>query len=189
MKHGHGAFTKTLARAILPPVVAQALRHLVQSRSADTIRFSGNYANWESAQSHSTGYEADVILRTTCSALLKVKRGEALYERDSVIFDQPVLPFPLLAGLFRAALEHDLCLSVADFGGSLGSSYFQCRAVLSPVTRLEWSVIEQPAFVECGRRHFQDTTLRFYRTPDECALFRDSHVLLLSSVVVPAIAP
>ena len=55
----------------------------------------------------------------------KVKNGEAVYERDSVLFDEIQYSWGLLAGLEKAALEHDGKLCVLDFGGSLGSTYYQ----------------------------------------------------------------
>jgi putative methyltransferase (TIGR04325 family) len=116
------------------------------------------------------------------SAALKVKRAEAVYERDSVTFSETQLAWPVLTGLLRAATEEQR-LSVLDFGGSLGTSYYQNRRFLASVPDLEWSVVEQPHFVACGREHFQDATLRFYTTAEECLASRRPNVILLSSVL------
>ena len=78
------------------------------------------------------------------------------FERDGVVFDQPDYNFPLLACLLRVATESGNRLRVLDFGGSLGSTYFQCRPFLGGVSELRWTVVEQPQFVECGRREFED---------------------------------
>lgn len=147
------------------------------------VAFSGDYACWSDAERQCTGYGAPVILERTCAAVLKVKSGEAVYERDSVLFDQPQYPFPVLAGLLRAGLVGGGRLSVVDFGGSLGSSYFQCRRFLRAASVVEWSVIEQPAYVQCGREQFADGELRFYETIDECLAGRQPDVLLLSGVL------
>jgi putative methyltransferase (TIGR04325 family) len=147
------------------------------------ITFTGDYASWEAALREAKGYDSPVILERTCAALLKVKNGEAVYERDSVLFEEPQYPFPVIAGLLRAALQQGGGLSVADFGGSLGSTYFQCRRWLRQVTPLEWLVIEQPAHVACGREHFEDRELRFYETMDVCLQRHRPGVLLLSSVL------
>ena len=58
-------------------------------------------------------------------ALIKVKNGDAVFERDSVIFDKIHYSFPLLSALSLTALNHNSTLNVLDFGGSLGSAYFQ----------------------------------------------------------------
>ena len=72
-------------------------------RKRDSVRFSGNYKSWEEAERDSTGYAGPEILRKTRAALLKVKAGEAAFERDSVVFKLMEYEFPLLAGLSRAA--------------------------------------------------------------------------------------
>ena len=147
------------------------------------ISFAGDYASWEDARRDAIGYDAGVILDRTRAALLQVKRGTAVYERDAVIFDRPQYPFPVITGLLRASLTAGTRLRVLDFGGSLGSTYFQCRPLLRSVAEVEWSVVEQPAHVACGREHFADAELRFYSTVDECFSERRPDTLLLSSVL------
>ncbi len=147
------------------------------------ISFTGNYPDWATANANAQGYDAPLILDKTCAALLKVKRGEAAFERDSVLFDKPEYPFPLLSGLLRAALIDKGRLSVLDYGGSLGTTYFQCRPFLHAISPLEWSIVEQPAHVERGKSYFEDEILRFYRNPEACMAQRQPNTLLLSSVL------
>lgn len=115
--------------------------------------------------------------------MLKVKNGQAAYERDSVTFDQHVYPFPVLAGLLRARSADGNRLSVLDFGGSLGTTYFQCRDFLSATGFFRWSVVEQSEHVKCGRAEFADERLRFYISIDECLAQEQPNVLLLSGVI------
>jgi putative methyltransferase (TIGR04325 family) len=152
-------------------------------RHSQNIAFTGDYGSWDDATRSSTGYDAGVILEKTCAALLKVKNGEAAYERDSVLFDKIQHAFPVLAGLLRAAQAHDGKLCVVDFGGALGSSYFQCRNFLKVVQRLEWLVVEQAAHVACGRKNFESEQLHFYTTVEECMSGHQPNALLLSSVL------
>jgi putative methyltransferase (TIGR04325 family) len=147
------------------------------------VVYSGDYPSFAAARACSTGYEASVILERTRTALHKVVRGEAAYERDSVTFDKLELPFPLLAILLRAAAEQQGRLSVLDFGGSLGGTYFQCLGFLSHLPLLEWSIVEQPAHVACGQREFANENLKFYKTIQECLKDRKPTVLLLSGVM------
>jgi putative methyltransferase (TIGR04325 family) len=148
-----------------------------------SIVFDGDYGSWDDATRNSTGYDANVILEKTCAALLKVKSGEAVYERDSVLFDKIQHSFPVLAGLLRAAQAHDGRLCVVDFGGALGSSYFQCRGFLQAVQQFEWLVVEQSAHIACGRKNFESNQLRFYNTIEECKAGHQPNALLLSSVL------
>src|SRR5207249_4552400 len=53
----------------------------------------------------------------------------------------------------------------------------------SPIRKLRWSVVEQPAHVACGQTEIADEHLYFYHTIDECLKAEQPNVLLLSSVV------
>src|SRR5262245_5024247 len=108
-----------------------------ESRSA--IAVSGGYPRWAAGQAASTGYAAPAILDKALNAILKVKSGEAAYERDTVLFDAVQHSFPLLASLLLAG-SHERRLSVLDFGGALGSSYFQNRAWLQHLPGFSWGV-------------------------------------------------
>jgi len=68
---------------------------------------TGNYSTWEEAVAASTGYDAKQILEKTKNALLKVKKGEAVYERDSILFNCIHYAYPLLAGLMWGAARSD----------------------------------------------------------------------------------
>ena len=73
---------------------------------------------------------AQDILDKVLAATLKVKQGQAVFERDSVLFDEIEYSWPLLAGLMWAAASNGGKLNVLDFGGALGSSYYQNRKFL-----------------------------------------------------------
>lgn len=162
---------------------------LVAQPDGPDVAYVGDYTDFAAARADSTGYDSGEILERTRQALHRVRRGEAAGERDSVILDKLELPYPLLAFLGRAAAESGGKLSVIDFGGSLGSTYFQCRDFLSNLAGFEWSIVEQPAHVTCGQREFADNTLKFYHTIDECRAERQPNVLLLSSVLQYLPAP
>ena len=50
--------------------------------------WQGDYASWEDAEQLSKGYDAVEIAEKVLASTLKVKNGEAVFERDSVIFDK-----------------------------------------------------------------------------------------------------
>ena len=85
--------------------------------------------------------------------------------------------------LLRAATEHQGKLSVLDFGGALGSTYYQCRTFLRHLPQLEWSIVDQPAQVACGQREFTTDVLKFYPTIAACRETRQPTVLLLSGLL------
>jgi putative methyltransferase (TIGR04325 family) len=170
---------KAIARRWLPPALISHLKPLLKRG----IYYSGNYPDWASAEGHSSGYDAALILERVKQARVEVMAGRAVYERDSVIFDEVKHSFPVLAGLLRAAIESSNQLSVLDFGGSLGSTYFQCRDFLSMLPLLKWGVVEQEHFVNCGRGLLETDELRFFFTIADCVRQNAPNVALLSSVL------
>lgn len=130
--------------------------------------WKGNYATWEEATKHASGYDNDAILAKVKEALLKVKSGEAVYERDSVLFDTIEYSWPLLSALMWIAAQEQGSLRLIDFGGSLGSSYFQNKAFLKDLKEVQWNIVEQPKFVQCGKQHFESEQLRFFESIEAC---------------------
>jgi len=171
-----------LVRSVLKRYIHPPLLRLYR-RIAGGVRFSGNYASWEEAARRATGYGSPEIIKRVTEAALKVKEGEALYERDSVLFTRPQYSWPIIAGLLWIAAQKGNRLNIVDFGGSLGSSYFQARRFLLPLGACNWSVVEQKHFVETGRRYFEDDHLRFYDELDACIGREKPDAILLSSVL------
>jgi putative methyltransferase (TIGR04325 family) len=167
-----------IVRGIAPPFALDVYRRL-----AEHPWFSGNFKTWDEARKASGGYDSDAILNRVKDALLKVKNGEAVYERDSVLFDRIHYSWPLLAGLLWVASRSGNRLNLIDFGGSLGSSYYQNRKFLVHLVELKWNIVEQEKFVECGKHYFEDDHLKFYHHIDDCMREQKSNAILLSSVL------
>jgi putative methyltransferase (TIGR04325 family) len=174
----------SFTKAIVPPVF-QELYHLINTKYG----FYGNYRSWEEASKASTGYDASIILDRVKESLLKVKEGKVAYARDSVTFDKIFYSYPLLAGLLKIAVNSNGELNLLDFGGSLGTSYYQCKDFLSDIKVIRWSIVEQKQFVECGKEFFEDDSLAFFYTIEDCILSRNPNVILLSGVIQCLEAP
>lgn len=164
--------------ACFPPIVVPLYNRLTK-RSG----FFGDYAGWGQACEDSTGYDQTAILERVRDALIKVRNGEAAYERDSVLFEEVQYSWPLLAGLLWIASRNGNRLNLIDYGGSLGSSYFQNRAFLGHLGEFSWDIVEQEHFVRCGQELFEDRFLKFYFTIEECLEVRQPDAILLSSVL------
>lgn len=147
------------------------------------VRWSGTYASWEEALRVSTGYDSKVILDKVKDALLRVKNGEAVYERDSVLFDEIQYSWALLACLMWIAAQQRGYLNILDFGGSLGSTYFQNRKFLKALSGVQWNIVEQSHFVDVGKRHFEDSLLRFFYDIESCLNQVSPNTILFSSVI------
>lgn len=170
---------KALIRDWIPPLVVRRLQQLGRGG----VRFEGDYPSWVEANRHATGYDTDAILAKVLEATLKVKRGEAMYERDSVVFDQIEYVWPVLAGLMLAAARNQGRLNVLDFGGALGSTYFQNRQFLEGLADVSWNVVEQAHYVERGNALIAEGPLRFYSDIAACLAEQAPNVVLLSSVL------
>ncbi|WP_374166308.1 methyltransferase, TIGR04325 family [Arcticibacter sp. MXS-1] len=143
----------------------------------------GNYSSWEDASSVAEGYDKSNILEKTKDSLLAVRDGKAVYERDSVLFEKKEYPFPLISFLLHSAFKNASPLNILDFGGSLGSTYFQVKEFLGPEVCASWNVVEQAHYVECGKQIFEDGLLHFFYSIDECEKTCKIDLVLLSSVV------
>ena len=172
---------KKLAGHFLP-ASAKAYYFKIKSSTKDSGWY-GDYSSWQQAKQDSGGYDDSIILEKTKKAILKLKNGEAAFERDSVLFDKPEFNWPVLTILLKAAAENDKKLSVLDFGGALGSAYFQNRELLQSVSVLEWSIIEQPHYINTGNKFVADESLKFYSDVASCLRERKPNVLLLSGVL------
>jgi putative methyltransferase (TIGR04325 family) len=164
---------------LMPPTLAQSVFALRSS----SIHFEGPFESWEAASAQSTGYDDDDILLRVLEATLKVKRGEAAFERDSVLFDDIDYRWQVTASLMWAAARSNGRLDVLDFGGSLGSTYFQHARLLSALADVRWNIVEQPHFARAGRAELQDERLRFYDSIGECLKEASPNVVLISGVL------
>lgn len=159
------------------------LKALFNKRKKEQYGWFGNYSSWNQVSTESGGYDTDVILERTKNALLKVKNGEAVYERDSVLFDKKEYPHALIAFLLLSAKLKKGPLNILDFGGSLGSTYYQLKDFLTPETCSSWNIVEQEHYVACGKAHFENEQLKFYTSIDNCLSEQKIDLILLSSSV------
>lgn len=159
----------------IPAIVKRVARHSFK------YGWHGNYPTWEAAQQKTTGYDANSVLRRVKTGALKVKDGQFAYERDGINYPHIEVAYPLLAALLWIASQHNNHLSLIDYGGSLGTSYRQNFPFLKHLHSLQWNLIEQPMFVEEGRKNFEDEHLRFYYSLDEVLPHYKPHLLLFSS--------
>lgn len=137
--------------------------------------FRGDYATWAEARGASAGYDDAAVLAQALDAARAVRAGRALWERDGTLFHAPEFNEPLLAALAGIPRPFDLI----DFGGALGSTWWQHRSRLEGV---RWHVVEQPHYVAAGRE-FEGPALRFHASLAEALAAVPARVMLFSSVL------
>ena len=168
---------KKILISFIPPFLISIARRLRKSG------WHGRYNTWEDASSKATGYDNHEILYQVHTSLLKVKNGIHAYERDSVLFDDIHYSWPLLTGIMLAAAKSKGVINVLDFGGSLGSTYYQNKKFLDQFKNVVWCIVEQDHFVKIGKKDFEDERLRFYPSVEHCIAQQSINVLILSSVL------
>lgn len=167
---------RKILKELLPPV-------LLRKITGYFYGWRGNYPDWESAGKKCSGYDSKAILEKVSESALKVKMGLAAFERDSVVFNEIEYNYPVVSALLWIASGNNGKLRVLDFGGSLGSMYYQHRFLFTSLSEVRWCIVEQPAFVEEGKRNFADERLKFYYSIEECLKENSVDVILLSSVL------
>lgn len=166
-----------LIKELIPPV-AHSLRWY-----SFKYGWKGDYKNYQEAQEKCTGYDEEHILNRIIESTLKVKNKEVPYERDGIAYDTVQMNFPLLKTLLYVASKNDNELTIIDFGGSLGTTYYQNYPYLKHLKRLRWCIIEQPRFVDVGKAQFENEHVRFYHTIAECMAENDPQLFLICNVL------
>lgn len=170
-------YIKLFIKNCVPPILVRSIQNVFKRG----IRFKGNYKTWEEALALSTGYDSTLILNKVLDATLKVKHGESAFERDAMLFNEIQYSWPITAALMWTAARNNGELHVLDFGGSLGSSYFQNRKFLSELKIVSWHIIEQPHFVEKGKIFIEDDILKFYSSIEDAINIKKPNAILISS--------
>lgn len=160
-----GSITKRLtsvAYLLTPPIIRNAASRL-RTRAVEPTKswFECPLGSWEEAQAHVDGWEAPDVTKRALEAARKVRDGKAAFERDRIVYDKIIYSPTILACLFLAADRYET-LDVVDFGGGLGSNYYQHRHLLRALHKpVRWCVIERPSFVRLGSEEFQTEELCF----------------------------
>ena len=167
---------KAEVKRILPEGIKRFLTGLVYG-------WHGNYSTWGEALKRSSGYNSRLILDKVSISAGKVRDGHATFERDSVIFNEVIYSFPVLSSLLWIAAQNNNRVNVLDFGGALGSSYYQNKIFLDSIQEVNWCVVEQPDFAREGMKRFSTDRLHFYNSIEDCLNDYKIDVILLSSVL------
>jgi len=137
---------------------------IAERPSKSTHTFIYGFQSWEEASREISRSYADAsILENVKNAALQVKLGKYPYERDGVLFDLVVPNWQLNCLLFLNLFQtSSSTLRVLDFGGGLGTTYYQFKnSMPTDGIEINWVVVEQENFVELGKREFTTSELSF----------------------------
>ena len=143
----------------------------------------GSYPSWEEASQLCSCYNSEMILEKVKTATLNVKQGRFPFARDSVNFSKICYSYPLLAAILWVATQKENKVNIMDFGGSLGSSFYQNKLFLESLEDFNWCIVEQHHFVDLGKAQFAEKKLHFFYTIEDCLQTYPINLLILSSVL------
>ena len=119
--------SKKILKNIIPPYLIGLFRNIFKENL-----FVYGFDSWSSALTKSTSYNTEDVFNKTVESARKVRDGLAVYERDSVIFDEIQYDWQFLSCLLLIANVTQR-LNVVDFGGALGTSYRQNKSFLDKI--------------------------------------------------------
>lgn len=157
---------------------ARIVARLHPGRSSLSI-FDDSYADFHSAAAACIGYDDDVINVKSTRAAMEVIEGRAAFERDGVVFLDPEPRMPILETL-KDLQERRRHVRVLDFGGGLGSSYWQ-NVGHERSTSTDWTIVERPALVSLAQQ--LPTHPITYTSDLEQALESEFDIVIFSSVL------
>ena len=160
--------------------IPRMLKNILKRRYSDIV-FTGPYPSWDSASIQSGGYQQESILNDVSDAALMVKNGLMPCERDGVLLSAIEYSWPVTAVLMLAAAKNNGVLNVIDFGGALGSSYYQNIKFLSKLKSISWMIVEQEHYVEFGSKEISSDQLKFFGDIDSAVAENIPDLVLFSA--------
>lgn len=146
-----------LIKKLIPNIIKNYINIIFKRK----IILKNNYSSWRDALKNSNGYNYNLIFEETKRSFEKVISQKAIYERDSVLFhvnDPDKQLISIIKRLYKKSK-----INICDFGGSLGSMYFQNRDFLDK-KKIIWNIIEQKHYVKFAKKNINIDNLKFYNS-------------------------
>ena len=171
-------YVKKYIKLFIPPIVLVVLNKLKKKQYG----WFGDYDNWTNAQNYASGYDSSKIIKKIKEASMKVRDEEVAYERDGALYNKIYYSWPLLSSIMLSSIQ-DGHVNVLDYGGSLGTSYFQNKKFLDNIECISWNIVEQKHFVDTGKKYFENDKLHFYYDIKSCLKENKCNILILAGVL------
>lgn len=152
---------------------------LLKYRQRKLTGISGDFLSWEEAKAIAGSYMPNIAKVVEIHRKYRNNQPSPLHEGE---LHERIWAWPLLSGLLLSAIQSGGRLHVLDFGGGLGTTYFQLTSFLSPIQDLKWCIVEIEALAEAGKRQFEDNVLKFYDSPESVFKAYSPDVLVSGSV-------
>lgn len=147
------------------------------------IKYEYGFKNWADAKAASIGYSEDSILQKVSDQTVLMVESNSGWVRDGFYFEEVQVNFEILSFLSLQSTRMQP-LRVVDFGGGLGTTFFQNRNILNKFDiKVCWNIIEQPNFVAEGKLILDSIpNLHFFESLSEASI-TSSDLVIFSSVL------
>ena len=126
--------------------------------------FEGPFKSWDKAKRYSRGYNDKKILEKVITAVKFCQKNKNFFERDGTVIKDKKYPKKIINFLNKK--YKGKTLNVLDYGGSLGSFYFQNIKKLNSIKKVSWSIVEQKSYVDTGNKIFKKKKISFFNNLD-----------------------
>lgn len=165
-----------MLRKYIPPFVLDIAKYAIES----IYGYSGNFSTWENALNKTKGYDSELIINKVINSTKEVINGNGKYERDGIVFTEEDINWPLMSLIL---LTQNDDFNLIDFGGSLGSTYYQNKKLLNKFNNINWNIVEQDNFVNAGKDITKDSSLNFFNNITEAQNHSKSNLILFGCVI------
>lgn len=169
---------KYLIKQIVPPILLKLLK--IKRSSTYWV---GNFNSWDEAKNHSTGYDQDKIINKVFDSTMQVIAEKAAFEKDSMLFLESKLN-PDFFAAFSYACSISPDLSIIDFGGALGSTYWQHRKLLKNFNIKDWKIVEQERFIKVSKPIIEASSVLSFHSSLEEANTNPEKTFFMSSATI-----
>lgn len=169
-------------KLFIPPVLLEAKRRIQRCLKPGPglcrPAFEGPLSSWQDAVDRSEGWDASAITEKTLEMALKVRDGIIEFEQDTLPRSKIIYSDTILAFLLLTLARHHHRLDIVDFGGSLGTNYFQNRKILHCLGDIpfSWNIVERKVLADLGRAHFSTTGLQFFTDVEQAVRSRPTPI-------------
>lgn len=140
---------------------------LLLKQFKNRIAFDDSMQNWDDASRQSIGYSSPEIYSKVKKAFLQTKTNPGTYQRDSVVFNDESINWPVICGILMARQNNTSSLVLMDVGGSFASLFYQNIKILKDFN-IKWNIVEQEKIVNEGPKLVSNSDINFFDSIEKC---------------------
>lgn len=159
-------------------LIPNKLKSIYYNFKFSNVKFAGPFKNWNEANINSSGYQNKDYFNKVLRNILFSMDIDNIYERDSELVYDKKCPLRIINFINRNFKNK---LKVIDFGGSLGSFFFQNKSKIKSKS-IKWAIYEQKSLSKIGKKFITHKNIFFLNKMIEIKRLKP-HVVLFSSVL------